>query len=73
MVFESRDLSSSRMLLCLAFIGASIGLGFLLVGKDILRWVGLLLLAIPVILVSIVSLGRGDQCPDTGDSPSVPA
>jgi hypothetical protein len=63
MIFEPRDLSFSRVLLCLALIGAFIGLGFLLVGVDILKWVGLLLLAIPVILVSIVSLGLRGSVP----------
>jgi hypothetical protein len=63
MIFEPRDLSFSRVLLCVALIGAFIGLGFLLVGVDILKWVGLLLLAIPVILVNIVSLDERGSVP----------
>ena len=57
MVFEPKELSFSRVVLCLALIGAFIGLGFLLVGADVLKWVGLLLLAIPVFLVSSTFLG----------------
>jgi hypothetical protein len=58
MVFEPRELSCGRVLLCIALIGAFVGLGFLLVGADVTRWVVLLLLAIPVILVSVRRLGR---------------
>jgi hypothetical protein len=58
MIFELRGLSTSRVLLCIALTGAFIGLGFLLVGADALKWVGLLLLAIPVVLVNVRRIGR---------------
>jgi hypothetical protein len=57
MVFEPQELSFGRVMLFLAVIGAFIGLGFLLVGVDALKWVGLLLLAAPVALVSVTILG----------------
>ena len=56
MVFEPKGLSFSRVVLCLALIGAFIGLGFLLVGVDMLRWIGPLL-AVPIVFVSITILG----------------
>jgi hypothetical protein len=57
MVFEPKELSFSRVALCLALIGAFIGLGFLFVGIDVLKWIGLLLMAVPVVLVGITLLG----------------
>jgi ABC-type Fe3+ transport system permease subunit len=57
MVFEPRELSLGRVMLCLALIGASIGLGFLFAGPDAMKWIGLLLVTIPIVLLNVVVRG----------------
>jgi hypothetical protein len=63
MIFESSELSLGKVLLCLALVGAGVGLTFLFAGPDALTWVGLLLVATPLVAVALglraVRRGRG--------------